>query len=482
VSVAGTLRIDAKTNRQVESDVEYLVQQSEPIRSTWIGAARTALSSIQIKATLLVVAMTLAVTIGVAAYLLDATRQVARHEYDLQLLNAASLFAKAVEPHLSAQDVDALSSLVKGAADGSPFYYVVVTDVNDQSIAQAFHRDMSLEGSSAITGAGRRSVPGRPMYVAAGSTPHVFLDVSYPVTSRGDDDCVTLLGYVRTGMIADAWQRSLSTRLDMLIGVGAVALVLAIPLGFLLVRQIVSPLDNLADVMRRFANGCLGVRAQVGRDDEIGRLSRVFNQMADQHQYTHERIVRLNAELEERVAYRTQQLRELASREPLTGLYNRRHFREVLERRFAEAVRYATDLSCVMIDLDEFKSANDQFGHHVGDELLILVAMTILGQLRTADVAARYGGDEFIVLLPQTDCERASILAERIVAEFAKQAQVRFPQTNVSMSIGIANLHTVGVGDAESLIRAADRALYRAKGAGKNRIIAVTESSNVVTL
>ncbi len=431
---------------------------------------------------MLVVAMTLAVTIGVAGYLLESTRQMARHEHDLQLLNAASLFAKAVEPHLSAQDVDALSSLVEEAADGSPFYYVVVIDANDQSIAQAFHRDMSKEGTSAIQGAGRHSVPGRPMYLEAGVPPHVFLDVSYPVTSRKDDGSVILLGYVRTGMIADTWQRSLSTRLDMLVGVGAVALVLAIPLGFLLVRQIVSPLDNLAEVMRRFSNGRLDVRAQVGREDEIGRLSRVFNQMADQHQYTHERIVRLNAELEERVAYRTQQLRELASREPLTGLYNRRHFREVLDRRFSEAARYGTDLSCVMIDLDEFKAANDQFGHHIGDELLILVATTILGQLRTADVAARYGGDEFIILLPQTDCDRASVLAERIVEEFAKEAQTRFPQTHVSMSIGVANLHTVGVDDAESLIRAADRALYRAKGAGKNRIVAATEASNAATL
>jgi len=383
---------------------------------------------------------------------------------------------------LSAGDVEAVCSLVQEAADGSPFYYVIVTDVNDERIAQAFHRGMDREGSSAITGTGRQSVPGRPMYVAAGSKPHVFLDVSYPVTTREADGSVTLLGYVRTGMIADTWQRTLSTRLDMLIGVGAVALVLAIPLGFLLVRQIVSPLDNLAEVMRRFANGRLDVRAQVGRDDEIGRLSRVFNQMADQHQYTHERIVRLNAELEERVAYRTQQLRELASREPLTGLYNRRHFREVLNRRFAEATRYGTDLSCVMIDLDEFKAANDRFGHHIGDELLILVATTILGQLRTADVAARYGGDEFIVLLPQTDGDRASVLTERIVVEFAKQTQARFPQINVSMSIGIANLHTVGVGDAESLIRAAARALYRAKGAGKNRIIAATEVSNAATV
>jgi len=458
--------------------VDYLVQQSERTRPTWLGSIWAALSSIQIKATLLVVSMTLAVTIGVVGYLLESTRQMARLEHDVQLLNAASLFAKALEPHLISNNLPAIKSLVEEAADGSPFYYVVVTGVHDERIAQAFHRDIEIDGAGAFQGPRRHAVPGRPMYVASSDTPHVFLDVSYPITSRHEDDGrVTLLGYVRTGMIADTWQRTLASRLDMLIGVGVAVLVLAIPLGFLLVRQIISPLDSLAEVMRQFSNGRLDVRAKARSDDEFGRLSRAFNQMADQHQYTHERIVRLNAELEERVAYRTQQLRELASREPLTGLYNRRHFREVLERRFAEATRYDTDLSCVMIDLDEFKQANDHFGHHIGDELLILVATTILGQLRTADVAARYGGDEFIVLLPQTDADRSTVLAERIVEEFAREAQIRFPQTSVSMSIGIANLRAVGVEDAESLIRAADRALYRAKRAGKNRIVSAAEPS-----
>jgi len=193
--------------------------------------------------------------------------------------------------------------------------------------------------------------------------------------------------------------------------------------------------------------------------------------MADQHQQTHERIVRLNAELEERVAYRTHQLRELASREPLTGLYNRRHFNEMLERRFSEAVRYSTDLSCLMIDLDEFKAANDAFGHQLGDELLVLTAGTIMGQLRTADLAARYGGDEFIILLPQTDAERAHVLAERMVERFSRDVAERFPNVRVSMSIGIASLQSLEPKDAESLIRYADRALYDAKKAGKNGIV-----------
>jgi diguanylate cyclase (GGDEF)-like protein len=304
----------------------------------------------------------------------------------------------------------------------------------------------------------------------------VYVYVTYPITTRGAAEAVKLVGYVRTGMIADTWHRTMSSRLDLLVGVGMVALVLAIPLGFMLVRRIVNPLNDLSEVMTCFSAGQLDARATTRRGDEIGRLARAFNQMADQHQHTHERIVRLNAELEERVAYRTQQLRELASREPLTGLYNRRHFGEVLDRRFAEARRYDTDLSCVMIDLDEFKSANDQFGHHLGDELLILVATTILTQLRTADVAARFGGDEFVVMLPQTDCDRALVLAQRIVEKFTDEVTSRFPQTRVSMSVGVASLRESDVDSAEALLRTADRALYRAKSAGKNQIVAADRS------
>ncbi len=441
-------------------------------------AALDALCSLQVKATLLVVGMLLCVTVGVASYLLETTREVSRREQDVQLLNAASLLAKSIERPLTARDWTVLKSLADDAADGSPFQYVVITDPEGHRIVQAFHDTGSAPAELSSGASDRLSVPGRPTYVSAADLNQVLLDVTYPVTHRSESGEVELLGYIRTGMIGDVWNRSLSGRLDILVGVGLVVFVLAIPVGFLLVRQITSPLDGLVDVMRRFSRGGLDVRAPVKRRDEIGRLAIAFNNMADQHQRTHGRLVRLNAELEERVAYRTQQLRELVSREPLTGLYNRGYFSEVEARCFAEAARYESDLSCIMIDLDEFKSANDELGHQVGDELLILVAETITAQLRTADVAARYGGDEFIILLPQTDGDRAAVLAERIAEQFATDLRVRYPEAHVGMSIGLASLHAVGVDSADALIRAADRALYRAKAAGKNQIVVADESVN----
>ena len=154
----------------------------------------------------------------------------------------------------------------------------------------------------------------------------------------------------------------------------------------------------------------------------------------------------------------------------MTGLFNRRRFNEVLERSFAEAHRYDNELSCIMMDLDDFKNVNDRFGHQVGDELLVFTAGIITSQLRSTDFPARFGGDEFIVLLPQTDLERAQVLGQRIIERFAKKAAERFPHLRVGMSMGISSLRSLDRRDIESLVRAADRAMYESKAAGTNLV------------
>jgi len=439
-----------------------------------------AVMSLQCKATALVVVLTLSVTAAVAAYLLQSGVEVARQQHGEEILSSAALLAKAVSSALANGDREALHRLAEEAATGSPLLYVIIMDADGRLLASAAHRSVRALADLEKETRGRAAVPGLPAVLADENRNSVIMDVTYPITypvaTRFDSDSAVplpkeLLGYVRTGMVADSWQQSMASRLDIMIGVGILSLAAAVPFGFLLVRRFVKPLEGLAHAMIGFSDGKLDVRSGVRRRDEIGRLASAFNQMADQHQQTHLRMVRLNAELEERVAYRTQQLRELASRDPLTGLYNRRYFSEVLGRCFAEAVRYGADLSCLMIDLDDFKQANDAYGHQKGDELLQLAAGTIVGQLRTADVAARYGGDEFILLLPQTDADRAHVLGERIITRFTTELSERLPDATVRMSVGISSLHTMGARDGEELIRAADNALYEAKSAGKNRIV-----------
>lgn len=174
-----------------------------------------------------------------------------------------------------------------------------------------------------------------------------------------------------------------------------------------------------------------------------------------------------NAQLEASL----KRVEELAATDPLTGLYNRRHFSRVLDQLFAEAQRFNKDLACVMIDLDGYKQLNDTFGHQVGDQLLVLAGKVISANMRRMDVAARYGGDEFVLLLPQASAEEAALAAQRIRDEFRiASAAILNRAQGVTMSIGIGSLHNNTPGGADQLIAAADLALYRAKDGGRDRI------------
>ncbi len=454
---------------------------SEEARGSWWARCVLVARSLQCKATVLVVALTLSITAGVSGHFLRASAKLARAEHRERITQLSAMLAEASAVPVADRNLERLEVLARELTNDGPMEYIIFTDVEGVRLAAAERRAGVLEQHLSDRVA-ESSIPGRPVSHLPPGAQSPCLDITYPISLRGSADSsasehvAELQGYVRTGMLADGWHQSMSSTLDLVVGVGILAIVVAIPLGFLLIRRIVSPLEDVAGAMLRFSKGELEVRSPTHRRDEIGHMAIAFNRMADQHQHTHERIVRLNEDLEKRVAQRTRQLRELAAKEPLTGLYNRRHFGEVLERRFAEATRYDNDLSCIMLDLDDFKNANDMFGHQVGDELLVFMSTVITSQLRAADLAARFGGDEFIVLLPQTGVDRAQVLGERIVEKFGCEVAERFPELRVGVSIGVAGLRSKGVGNTESLIRAADRALYEAKAAGTNLVVAAPDA------
>jgi len=154
--------------------------------------------------------------------------------------------------------------------------------------------------------------------------------------------------------------------------------------------------------------------------------------------------------------------KSLSLRDPLTGLSNRRLMEIVLERLMEEGRRYQTPFSALMIDIDSFKKYNDTYGHSAGDALLLRISETIKDSIRSSDVPVRYGGEEFVVLLPKTDKKYASETAERIRREIAQR-------TPVSVSIGVASYND-SVSSGKEVIDRADFALYKAKQAGKNRV------------
>jgi len=172
-----------------------------------------------------------------------------------------------------------------------------------------------------------------------------------------------------------------------------------------------------------------------------------------------------------------QKLATLAIRDGLTGLANRRHFDDMLQQEWRRAERDGTPVSLVMMDVDNFKKFNDQYGHQAGDSCLKAVARVIEVEARRApDLAARYGGEEFVLLLPNTDEVGCALVAERIrqSLENLNLAHALNPPTKrVTLSIGGAtgwpNAETQG--NHPSLIAAADRALYAAKHAGRDRFV-----------
>lgn len=166
-----------------------------------------------------------------------------------------------------------------------------------------------------------------------------------------------------------------------------------------------------------------------------------------------------------------EQLERLATTDPLTGLYNRRHFLAALEAEWSRFARYYRSVSVLMLDIDHFKSVNDRYGHGVGDVVIKAVADACLHGKRKSDFVGRIGGEEFAMLLPETSLSRARVVAERIRKRIAGQTmKVHEVHFQITASIGVAEA-SVSMPGMDALLVAADRALYEAKAKGRNRSI-----------
>lgn len=162
------------------------------------------------------------------------------------------------------------------------------------------------------------------------------------------------------------------------------------------------------------------------------------------------------------------QLRELAITDDLTRLYNSRHFYSQLESEVKRYERYKRPFSILMIDLDHFKHFNDTYGHLEGDRILRRVARKITTCMRTMDTAYRYGGEEFTVLLPETDSAAATVVAERIKDSISSDTLDFLDGSRITASIGVSEY--MDLDSLESFIKRADKAMYAAKQAGRNNI------------
>ena len=181
--------------------------------------------------------------------------------------------------------------------------------------------------------------------------------------------------------------------------------------------------------------------------------------------------LRVRVRAGQRIVDLQRELLRKASHDELTGMFNRRMVMEMLAREHAKALREKTCLSVAMMDLDDFKNVNDRFGHHVGDAVLQEAAKRLSAAVRKTDIAGRYGGEEFLLMMPQCDAKTAAGVAERVRRAISESPMPAWEHSlTVTASIGVATSSVPPTANHETLIADADRALYRAKSRGRNRV------------
>ncbi len=165
------------------------------------------------------------------------------------------------------------------------------------------------------------------------------------------------------------------------------------------------------------------------------------------------------------------ELEFMATRDPMTGAFNRRAFFSQAAVEWARRARSGRPLAVITADIDFFKKVNDQHGHHTGDLVIKDFARRAAQQLRLPDILARFGGEEFVILLPDTGRAEAASVAERIRKEIAAHPDRKLPRYTVSLGVAVTQGEPGQAADIEALIAAADAALYRAKQGGRNRVV-----------
>lgn len=197
--------------------------------------------------------------------------------------------------------------------------------------------------------------------------------------------------------------------------------------------------------------------------DEVERLSRTLLELNEELTEMHREVVRTNHQIQENEA----RLRKLMLTDDLTGLPNRRHFHDRAAMELERARRYGHPLCLVSADIDHFKAVNDRHGHDVGDRVLEQFAKVLSAGIRTTDFAARTGGEEFSLLLPETPAETAQVLLDRARQALA-QIRVEPLETPISASFGVAELRADD--DLDTLLKRADQALYQSKRSGRDQV------------
>jgi diguanylate cyclase (GGDEF)-like protein len=245
-------------------------------------------------------------------------------------------------------------------------------------------------------------------------------------------------------------------------------------LAYRITARVLRPIGHLSEAVQRGMLGHAELEIpEVSSRDEIGLLTRTFNDMIRQQRAQREEIEETNRHLKDR-NHRLQQMNEVLNQlsitDGLTKLHNHRFFQDHLTREIRRVERTREPLAILLIDIDDFKGLNDRHGHAAGDEILVRIAQIVHGAVRGSDLCARYGGEEFVILAPGTDTPGAYLLAEKVrtgISESSFIVDDSLRPLRVTVSIGVAAFN----GNRKRFFQKADQALYRAKADGKNCVV-----------
>ncbi len=273
-----------------------------------------------------------------------------------------------------------------------------------------------------------------------------FLDIFTPLFDIRSNR-ILILKITLKGKVLEKGKETLTFALYS----SAVAFIAILLLVFFIISTaIVNPISALSKHINTILKtGDLSSRIHIQKHDEVGTLGDHYNQMLD------------------KLEKKTAKLNELAITDPLTGLFNRRYIITALERNLAIASRYSRNLGVIIWDIDHFKKVNDTYGHKTGDKVLIKVSQAIQEALRTTDIIARFGGEEFLMVLPDQD-EKGTRLAGNRIRELIESLTWKQDGLKVTISGGICTDTALA---ASEMVARADKNLYAAKHQGRNRVL-----------
>lgn len=294
-------------------------------------------------------------------------------------------------------------------------------------------------------------------------------------------DKVDKLNYILEGLINEfdnkIYDESLALKTEGYLIVFALSIFLLAAMFFALVLNysIISPVRKLTYALNDMSAGQNNIHFEpMANKDEIGSMQLAFEKLrrkllqADVYKAT-------VSQQQKEIKYRKSQqdhFQQLALTDALTGAVNRHHFNEVLDQEIANVNNHGRPLSIMLLDIDHFKIVNDSYGHGAGDEVLVLFYQTCFEAVRSSDVVARIGGEEFVIIMPNTELANAQKFAERLRKKIALlEINIAGKQISVTVSIGVSQWQKDYFINAESFVDHADKSLYQAKNSGRNKVV-----------